>query len=288
MKDAVVDERIAALTKRVPALRTLQIERILADRLETAVAMPTRQRTSRCSQITLGFVPTLDKVVGRNQVVVGPRQVGVVQEQQRAHGTLDWQFAHIAVAVRTLVVPIAETQMATTDVRQLRFTLPDGHHIALLLQHRKTHAVQIAHLPLHRGRGFGGLHTVHQGRLDLLLQKVLDLLGRDGHAEGTGGKRAELLVHEHLAGEAEYGTLNVLGMSSALMTHLLLNMFKGGEDVARIEGVKRRHHTHDLLRVLEIGHPHRVHRHLQRRLEAETAAALQIVQHAQMVGRVLG
>ena len=72
MKDVVVDKGVAALTKHASALRTLQVHCTLADRLETAVAMPTPHATARCAQITLGLVPTLDEVGGRNQIVVRP------------------------------------------------------------------------------------------------------------------------------------------------------------------------------------------------------------------------
>ena len=44
------------------------------------------------------------------------------------------------------------------------------------------------------------------------MQKVLNLLGRNGHAEGTGGQRAEFLVYEYLPGQAKYGTFDVLEM----------------------------------------------------------------------------
>ena len=70
-------------------------------------------------------------------------------------------------------------------MRQLRFRWDGNACVALLLQHRKAHAVQIAHLSLHCGHGFWGLHALHQGRLNLLLQEVLDLLRRDRDAEGT-------------------------------------------------------------------------------------------------------
>ena len=112
--------------------------------------------------------------------------------------------------MRTLVVPIAEAQVATADVRQLRVRRDGNACVALLLQHRKAHAVQIAHLSLHCGHGFWGLHALHQGGLNLLLEEVLDLLRRDRHAEGARGQRAELLVHEHLAGQAKHGTLDAL------------------------------------------------------------------------------
>lgn len=68
-------------------------------------------------------------------------------------------------------------------MRQLRFRRDGNACVALLLQHRKAHAVQIAHLPFHRRHGFRGLHALHQGGLNLLLQEVLDLLWRDWHTE---------------------------------------------------------------------------------------------------------
>ena len=131
--------------------------------------------------------------------MVRPRQVCVVQKKEGTHGTLHWKLAHVAVALRTLVIAIAEPQVTAANVGQLQLSLRDKHDIALLLQQREPHSVHIRLLLLHRYLVAARWNRIRQGRLNLFVQELLDLLWGDRNAEVSVRERGQFLVDKDLA-----------------------------------------------------------------------------------------
>lgn len=151
------------------------------------------------AQIALRLIRQLHEVARRHEVVVRPRQVCVIQKKERAHGTLHRKLAHVAVALWALVIAIAEPQVAAANVGQLRLSLRDEHDIALLLQQREPHSVHISLLLLYSYLVAGRWSRIRQGRLNLLVQELLDLLWSDRNAEVPVRERGQFLVDKDLA-----------------------------------------------------------------------------------------
>ena len=184
VKYVVVDECVAGLAKRPFALRTLRIYTAHGDRLKTTVANPTHERKhTHGTNHSLTHSST-------------PRSCS----EARGSGTTASGLCNPGEGGNTRDTSLeARTRSCGTNVGQLQLSLRDKHDIALLLQQREPHSVHIRLLLLHRYLVAARWNRIRQGRLNLFVQELLDLLWVDRNAEVPVRERGQFLVDKDLA-----------------------------------------------------------------------------------------
>lgn len=120
VEKSVVRKSVTGSTEDISAFCALHIRLVLWNHFIAPVANPIHHSFTNLSQFFIALIMLhLPIILWREEIAIRPCEMCVVHEHERTHRTAHGKLTDIAQTIRTLVILIAEPQVASTNTREL-------------------------------------------------------------------------------------------------------------------------------------------------------------------------